>query len=120
VSADYHVHMINSPDCDVTKDERILTMLAEGVDYFVASDHDFRTDLHPDIARLGAQERVASVVSEEITTFDLGHFNIWPLAADPWRRDAFWPPDGAGLARITVLDQAGQAASAEVWISRGQ
>jgi penicillin-binding protein 1C len=43
-----------------------------------------------------------------------------PLAADPWRRDAFWPPDGAGLARITVLDQAGQSASAEVWISRGE
>ena len=43
-----------------------------------------------------------------------------PLAADPWRRDAFWPPDGVGLARITVLDQAGQTASAEVWISRGE
>ncbi len=41
-----------------------------------------------------------------------------PLAADPWRREAFWPPDGVGLARITVLDQAGQSASAEVWISR--
>ncbi|NJM12210.1 MAG: hypothetical protein HC889_10270 [Synechococcaceae cyanobacterium SM1_2_3] len=38
-------------------------------------------------------------------------------AATPWRRDAFWQPDGAGLARITVLDEAGQAASAEVWIS---
>jgi penicillin-binding protein 1C len=43
-----------------------------------------------------------------------------PLAADPWRRDAFWPPDGVGLARITVLDRAGQSASAEVWISRGE
>ena len=43
-----------------------------------------------------------------------------PLATDPWRRDAFWSPDGVGLARITVLDQTGQAASAEVWISRGQ
>jgi penicillin-binding protein 1C len=42
-----------------------------------------------------------------------------PLAADPWRRDAFWPPDGVGLARITVLDQVGQTASAEVWIQRG-
>jgi hypothetical protein len=83
VSADYHVHMINSPDSDVTKEERIVTMLAEGVDYFVASDHDFRTDLQPDIARLGAQNRVTSVVSEEITTFDVGHFNIWPLSVDP-------------------------------------
>ena len=46
--------------------------------------------------------------------------NGQPLAADPWRREAFWPPDGVGLARITVLDQAGQTASAEVWISRGE
>ncbi|HRD48953.1 MAG TPA: penicillin-binding protein 1C [Candidatus Contendobacter sp.] len=43
-----------------------------------------------------------------------------PLAATPWRREAFWPPDGAGLTRITVLDQVGQAASAEVWIRRGE
>ena len=43
-----------------------------------------------------------------------------PLTTDPWRRDAFWPPDGVGLARITVLDQIGQSASAEVWISRSQ
>ena len=43
-----------------------------------------------------------------------------PLTADPWRREAFWPPDGTGLARITVLDQAGQTANAEVWIGRGE
>ena len=27
-----------------------------------------------------------------------------PLAGSSWRRDAFWLPDGEGLARITVLD----------------
>ena len=45
--------------------------------------------------------------------------NGQPLAAAaPWRREAFWSPDGEGLARITVLDQVGQTASTEVWISR--
>ena len=44
--------------------------------------------------------------------------NGQPLAVDPWRREAFWLPDGEGLARITVLDQTGQAASTEVWIRR--
>jgi penicillin-binding protein 1C len=44
--------------------------------------------------------------------------NGQPLVVDPWRREAFWPPDGEGLARITVLDQAGQTASVEVWIRR--
>jgi penicillin-binding protein 1C len=46
--------------------------------------------------------------------------NGLPIEAAPWRREAFWPPDGVGLARITVLDQVGQSASAEVWISRGE
>lgn len=46
--------------------------------------------------------------------------NGQPIEAAPWRREAFWPPDGVGLARITVLDQVGQTASVEVWISRGQ
>ncbi|MCB1771448.1 MAG: penicillin-binding protein 1C, partial [Candidatus Competibacteraceae bacterium] len=41
-----------------------------------------------------------------------------PLPADPWRREAFWPPDGEGQVRITVLDQSGQTVSAKVWLSR--
>jgi len=53
VSADHHVHLINSQDSVVSRDERIVTMLAEGVDYFVASDHDFKTDLTADVAALG-------------------------------------------------------------------
>jgi len=44
--------------------------------------------------------------------------NGQPLPADPWRREAFWSPDGEGQVRITVLDQSGQAARAEVWIRR--
>ena len=46
--------------------------------------------------------------------------NGQPLAVASWRREAYWPPDGEGLARIVVFDQAGQSASAEVWISRSE
>ncbi len=83
VSTDYHVHLINSPDSNVPRDDRIRTMAAEGVNYFVASDHDFLTDLRPDIERLGLQDFVAATISSEITTFDLGHFNAWPLQRLP-------------------------------------
>ena len=83
VSTDFHVHLINSPDCWVTKEERVLTMLAEGVDYFVATDHDFRTDLRPTVASLGAGGNIGVSIAEEITTADLGHFNSWPLPIDP-------------------------------------
>jgi hypothetical protein len=83
VAADYHVHLINSFDCSVTREDRIHTMAAEGVEYFVASDHEFVTDLRPDIERLGLGAHLAAVVSSEITTFNLGHFNAWPLERDP-------------------------------------
>lgn len=46
--------------------------------------------------------------------------NGQPLGGESWQREAFWLPDGEGLARITVLDHTGQAASAEVWIGRGE
>jgi hypothetical protein len=82
VSSDNHVHLINSFDCSVTRDDRIHTMAAEGVEYFVASDHDFVTDLRPDIARLGLTAYLTAAVSSEVTTFNLGHFNAWPLERD--------------------------------------
>jgi hypothetical protein len=83
VSADYHVHLINSLDSNVTREQRILTMLAEGVDYFAATDHDFLTDLQADIEALGATQLLSTVVGSETTTFNIGHFNLWPLEIDP-------------------------------------
>ncbi len=83
VSADHHVHLINSPDSTVSKDERIVTMLAEGVDYFVASDHDYKTDLASDVAALGASALIKTAVSDEITYFDSGHFGAYPMDLVP-------------------------------------
>jgi hypothetical protein len=99
VAADYHVHLINSFDCMVTRDQRILTMLAEGVDFFATTDHDFVTDLRADITRLGGDGLVATVPGVETTTFNLGHFNIWPLTPDPTSHIG-GPPDWgrAGVA----------------------
>jgi hypothetical protein len=103
VSADHHVHMVDSPDSRVSHDERIVTMLAEGVDYFVASDHDFKTDLTAEVAALGASSMVKTSVSNEVTYFDSGHFGAYPLDRDPssetggaidWGRDG--EPVGLG------------------------
>ncbi len=80
ISSDHHVHMINSTDSTVSKQERILTMLAEGMDHFVASDHDYlTTDLSGEVAALGATGLVKTTISDEITTFDSGHFGAYPL-----------------------------------------
>ncbi|MEO6029680.1 MAG: hypothetical protein ABIR79_22665 [Candidatus Binatia bacterium] len=83
VSSDFHVHSINSPDCEVTNAERVATEIAEGMDFFTPSDHDFRTDFLPTIAALGVGDLIATAPSGEITTFDYGHFNAWPVAIDP-------------------------------------
>ncbi|MEB2285736.1 MAG: hypothetical protein B6D46_10510 [Polyangiaceae bacterium UTPRO1] len=84
VSADHHVHLIDSPDSAVSKNERIITMLAEGVDYFVASDHDFKVDLSAEIAALGASALIKTAISSEVTYFDSGHFGAYPMTSiDP-------------------------------------
>ncbi|MBY0280176.1 CehA/McbA family metallohydrolase [Candidatus Binatia bacterium] len=83
ISADYHVHSIDSPDSKVTKVERVVSMLAEGVDFFTPSDHESRQDFNPTIASLGATSLISVAPSGEITTFDYGHFNAWPMTIDP-------------------------------------
>ena len=81
VSGDLHVHAINSPDSPVPNAERVLSFLAEGVDVIVSSDHDYVTDFAPYIQAAGAADYIASVVGDEVTTFEWGHFNTFPLTA---------------------------------------
>jgi hypothetical protein len=83
ISGDFHVHAIDSPDCKISRAERVVSMLAEGVDFFTPSDHDFRADFPPTIAALGATGLIKTATSAEITTFDYGHFNAWPVPIDP-------------------------------------
>jgi hypothetical protein len=83
ISADFHVHALDSPDSEVSKEERITTMLAEGVDMFTPSEHEFRADFAPTVAAMGVSNLIATIPNAEITTFDYGHFNSWPVTIDP-------------------------------------
>lgn len=83
VSADFHVHAIASPDSEVRNVDRVLTMLDEGLDFFTPTDHDFLTDFTSAVADVGATGLIGIATGEEITTFDYGHFNAWPLTIDP-------------------------------------
>lgn len=83
VSGDFHVHSLNSPDAQVTHPERVRSMLGEGMEFFAATDHDFRVDFQPDIDALGASALLGTATGQEITTFDYGHFNSWPLVINP-------------------------------------
>jgi hypothetical protein len=83
MSADLHVHAANSSDSSVRNERRALGFAAEGVDILCSTDHDFVTDYAPIVRSLGAEPFMATMIGEEITSFDFGHFNAYPLEADP-------------------------------------
>jgi len=83
ITADFHIHAIDSPDSEVTREERVATQLAEGIDFFTPSEHDIRVDFAPTVAAMGVGDLIATAPSAEITTFDYGHFNSWPVTVDP-------------------------------------
>ncbi len=83
VSGDFHVHAIDSPDSAISHVDRVVAMLGEGVDFFAATDHGYRTDFSSTVSDLGVSGLISTAVGQEITTFDYGHFNAWPLDYDP-------------------------------------
>jgi hypothetical protein len=85
VSSDFHVHSINSPDSRISLFNRVNQFAGEGVENFVATDHDARTDPNPTIEAEGLTQWLNGTTGEEITTFDTGHFNAYPLGIDPAR-----------------------------------
>jgi len=88
VSADFHVHAVNSPDSPLANVDRVRSFLAEGVDVLVATDHDVVTDLAPFAAAIPEASRwIRTVPGVELTTFDYGHFNAFPLVADTASRN---------------------------------
>lgn len=79
MSADLHVHAMGSPDSAVSNAQRALTFAAEGVDVLVSTDHDYLTDYQPVIDGLGLGAQMASMIGCEVTPFDFGHHNTYPI-----------------------------------------
>lgn len=80
MSADFHVHAVNSPDSIVDNATRALTFAADDVEVLVSTDHDFVTDYAPIIRDTGLSPFLASVVGEEVSPMEFGHYNLFPLA----------------------------------------
>jgi hypothetical protein len=83
VSADFHLHALDSPDSEVAREARVASQLAEGIDFFTPSEHDIRVDFQPIVEAMGVADLIATANGVEITTFDYGHFNSWPVTVDP-------------------------------------
>ncbi len=83
VSGDYHLHTLTySGHGDSTVPERIISLVGEGVEFAVATDHNHNTDYVPTMERVGAEDRLRAVTGNEVST-PIGHFNAFPL--DPSR-----------------------------------
>ncbi len=82
ISGDLHVHGVASHDSGVVAADRVRTMVSEGVEFFVATDHDFVVDYAPTIELLGMEQWVQSAVGTETTTIEVGHFLGFPLQGD--------------------------------------
>ena len=98
ISADYHVHMIDSPDSRISRKNRIESFAGEGVDDIIATDHAAVTDLDSQIAALGFASFVNATPGEEITSFDYGHFKAYPQGQDPSQVQTQGATDHAGAA----------------------
>ena len=109
LAADFHVHAVNSPDAPVKNTDRIRSFVAEAVDVIVATDHDFVTDYAPVVNDLGAQNLIAPVTGVELTTFDYGHYNSFPIVRDPTSRNGGaidWAGGpGYGLSPKTIFEE---------------
>jgi hypothetical protein len=84
VAIDAHMHTFKS-DGSVTPEERVVSLVAEGIEVAVATDHFFRLDLTPAVEAAGMQDYLKAIAGNEISirnpldyeyTLD---FNIWPL-----------------------------------------
>ncbi len=79
VACDFHLHTSNS-DGRPTPEERVTSLIGEGVEFAAVTDHNFLTDLMPEVRRLDAQLWINICIGEEYTT-DVGHYNVYPLKA---------------------------------------
>ena len=104
VSCDTHVHTFTySRHGDATIEERIITTAGEGIELPIATDHNLQIDYRPVLRRLKLEKYFTPVIGNEVTT-SVGHFNIFPTAADaplPNHRLTTWPEIIANIRQTT-------------------
>lgn len=82
VAGDFHIHSQPSTDSGLPIDERVISCAAEGLEVAIATDHNYITDYAPVIAASGLDPWLLGIPGMELTTFEMGHFNGYPLKID--------------------------------------
>jgi hypothetical protein len=90
VGADLHVHARPSFDTPVSAEDRVLSLVAAGIDFAVPSEHNIVGDYGSMLATLDLTHELAYVPGVEVTTFSprFGHFGVFPyphMVVPPYR-----------------------------------
>ncbi len=81
IGGDMHLHTFTfSGHGDANVEERLISCVAEGLEWAVATDHNAVLDYAPYMKKLGLENYMATAVGNEVST-PIGHFNTYPLAS---------------------------------------
>ncbi|MBC7821861.1 MAG: hypothetical protein IAG10_33660, partial [Planctomycetaceae bacterium] len=82
VACDTHVHTLtHSGHGDAIIGERMITLVGEGIELPIATDHNKHIDYEATATKHGVRGYFTPVIGNEVTT-TRGHFNIFPVKAD--------------------------------------
>jgi hypothetical protein len=82
ISLDPHLHTLES-DGAVDVEERVRSIVAEGVDVAIATDHNFPIDYRPTLQKLGLDDELIVLVGTEVTVPERLDYNTYPMAVRP-------------------------------------
>jgi hypothetical protein len=85
IDCDLHVHARPSFDSPVTAEDRVLSLVAAGIDFAVPSEHNVVGDYAPMLATLDLSRQLSTVTGVEVTTYSprFGHFGVFPYPKGP-------------------------------------
>lgn len=82
-AGDFHLHGLWSSDSDVPYDARVRQAAANDLALPIMTEHAYIGDLLTAAELAGVSDFVAPIPAQEVTTFEYGHFNAFPLTYDP-------------------------------------
>ncbi|MFO0549101.1 MAG: PHP domain-containing protein [Polyangiaceae bacterium] len=105
LALDMHLHSAPSFDSGMAVPKRVTSVVAEGLDVAVSTDHDVSTDYGPFVTQLELEHQLKTFVSAEVTTLEYGHFIGFPLDYDNLDVPRHGSPDWSCLSGGEILDE---------------
>lgn len=89
VSSDLHLHSTPSIDSELSLEKRVSALVAEGVQFAAATDHDTWTDYEPIVKKLNLSTWIKTVIGQEVSPLGF-HTNAYPLTELPKNEDRYF------------------------------